>query len=109
MIEICACIYVIHTYRALWGGQAPGVAVFAIGMFIPTLLVLDRLKADPNTDYAQFPRSFLICGFMAGAIGLFIAPSVGAHAAAAVFLWLLAPQAVLHTIAFRRLRSVMHD
>jgi hypothetical protein len=106
MIEICAFVYVIYTYRALWDGQAPAVVVFAIGMLIPTLLVLDRLKADPNPGYAQLPRSFLICGFMAGAIGLFIAPNMGAHAAGAVFLWLLAPQAVLHTLAFRRLRSV---
>ena len=66
--EICALIYTISANPTLWADQAPAVVVFAIGMLIPTLLVLDRLKTYSITAHGSLPRSFLICGFIAGTI-----------------------------------------
>jgi hypothetical protein len=106
LAELCALVYMMDAYRGFWGEGAIGIFVFAVGMLVPSLLVLDRMKSRPNAVDAAAPRRLLAFGFVAGAIGVGLTPRVGAHGAAAVLLWLLAPQAVLHTMAFRRLGGV---
>ena len=104
--ELCALVYMMYAYRNLWGDETIGVFVFSVGTLIPTLLVLDRLKSGGTSVDAVLPRRLLFFGFIAGALGVGLIPSVGVHGAAVFLLWLLAPQAVLHTMAFRRLRKV---
>lgn len=103
IVEFGALVYSIYAYPHLWGNETVGVYLFAAGMLIPTFLVVDRLKSLANA--AAAPRSLLVYGFIATGIGLCVIPRLGSHGAAAVLIWVLAPQAVLHTMAFRRLGS----
>jgi hypothetical protein len=44
LAELCGLVYMMDAYRGFWGEGAIGIFVFAVGMLVPSLLVLDRLR-----------------------------------------------------------------
>ena len=106
-IELLTLFFVILHFRRSWYDDAIGIGVLTLALLIPFMFSLSKLYDLPASSTSSvLPRKLLMAGFLIGMAFSLITLSVGDHAAGTTLLTGLLVQAVLQSIAVRRLQRV---
>jgi hypothetical protein len=106
-IEFLTLFFVILHFRRSWHDEAIGIGVLSLALLIPFMFSLNKLYDLPASSAStMLPRKLLMAGFVVGMAVSLMTLSVGDHAAGTTLLTGLLAQAVLQSIAVRRLQRV---
>ena len=106
-IELLTLFFVILHFRRSWHDEAIGIGALSLALLIPFMLALNKLCDLPLSGASKvLPRKLLLAGFFVGVAVSLMTLSVGDHAAGTTLLMGLLVQAVLQSIAVRRLQRV---
>jgi len=110
LVAECVILMLVgFKYRGSWSDELIGLTVFAAGLLLPSVIAIDRLS-DPSrmAQRAHVVKPLLVWGAGFGLLIPLAGIWVGVHGAAPVVILGLAVQAVIHTIAVRRLGHSIH-
>jgi hypothetical protein len=104
-IELLTLFFVILHFHRSWHDDAIGIGVLTLALLIPFMFALNKLYDLPvSSPSAVLPRKLLIAGFLVGMAVSLMTLSVDDHAAGTTLLMGLLVQAVLQSMAVRRLQ-----